>query len=452
MYRFHEAKIKGKVYITPKNILPVQPFRRKIKQFLYFPRRFAVSCRVITILLLSVLAFPVSLRAAQVKTGAELMADDDFSLLKGKKFGLVTNRSATVRGVHLLDLMASAGISPVVIFTPEHGLQGAEEDGVRLADGSEGGIPVKSLYGATHRPREEDIKGLDVLVFDIQDVGARFYTYISTMGRVMQAAAKMGIPLVVLDRPNPLGGDYVSGFARDGIVPSFTSLYPIPVAHGMTVGELALMIRGARMLPGLASLDLTVVEMEGWQRWMRWPDTGFSWVPTSPNIANFETSLLYAGTCLLEGTGASEGRGTSEPFRVAGWPGIDAEALAVKLNRMGLPGVRFTPVQFTPACIPGKSSDPKYRNREINGIRIEITDYRSVLPVETGVAVITGLYAAIPASEKKSFFWKGFDDLAGSAELRRATEAGEAPEQITHLWDNDVFEFMLKRGEYLLYP
>lgn len=407
-------------------------------------------CKIIS-LFVSVLLFPLSVGAAPVKTGAELLAEDSFSLLRGKRFGLVTNRSATVRGFHLLDLMASAGIRPVVIFSPEHGLKGTGEDGVHLPDGAEGEIPVRSLYGTAKKPCQEDVKGLDLLVFDIQGVGARFYTYISTMGLAMQAAAEAGTPFMVLDRPNPLGGDYVSGFVRTGLPPSFTALYPIPIAHGMTMGELALMIRGENMLPGIATLDLTVVEMEGWQRWMRWPDTGLSWIPTSPNIADFETSLLYAGMCLVEGTAASEGRGTDEPFRVVGWPGIDAEALAAELNSHDLPGVRFKPARFVPSSIPGRASAPKFRDREVNGVRMEIFDYSSVLPVETGIAVISALYGAIPPGERKSFFRRGIDDLSGSDRLRRATEAGVTPEEIVRLWDTDVFEFMLRRGDYLIY-
>ena len=270
--------------------------------------------------------------AAPVKTGAEVLAEDAFSLLTHKKFGVVTNRSAIVRGVHLLDIIASAGLRPAVIFAPEHGLRGEAEDGVQVTDGLDAGIPVKSLYGQTKKPWGGDLKGLDLLILDFQDVGARFYTYISTMGLVMQAAAEAHVSLVVLDRPNPLGGDYVSGFVRHDLPPSFTSLYPIPIAHGMTVGELALMIKGSHMLPGLSNLDLTVVRMEGWERSMRWPDTELAWIPTSPNLPEFDSSLLYAGMCLLEGTGASEGRGTVTPFALAGWPGIDEEALAAKLN------------------------------------------------------------------------------------------------------------------------
>ncbi len=205
------------------------------------------------------------------------------------------------------------------------------------------------------------------------------------------------------------------------------------------------------MLPGLAGLELSVVKMTGWERWMRWPDTGLTWVPTSPNIPDFETALLYPGICLLEGTGASEGRGTLEPFRVVGWPGMDGEALAAGLNRMAFPGVRFTPVRFMPVSMPGRETTPKCCNKTVNGVRIEVTDYRIVQPVETGIAVVTALYGAIQPAEREGFFRKGFDDLAGSIQLRQATVAGVSPDEIAGLWEHDIAGFGLLRKEYLLY-
>ncbi|HBG08181.1 MAG: hypothetical protein A2075_18290 [Geobacteraceae bacterium GWC2_58_44] len=397
------------------------------------------------------LCSPNPSRAHTVKIGAVILDDQGFQSLKGKKFALVTNHSATVGGVHLLDLMEKKGVQPAVIFTPEHGLKGIAEDGVHLPDDSAAGIPVKSLYGATKKPRQEDLKGLDLVLFDIQDAGVRFYTYISTMGLAMQAAALSGIPFVVLDRPNPLGGNYVSGFVRQELPATFTSLYPIPVAHGMTVGELAGMIKGEGMLPGLSQLELSVVRMQGWQRSMRWPDTGLPWIATSPNIAVFESALLYPGTGLLEATGASEGRGSAQPFRLAGLPGLDAQALAQRLNEEELAGLRFEPVQFTPVSLPGFSSVPKYRNRELGGVRIEITDYRSVLPVEAGVAIIGALYDALPEPGRAAFFRWGFDDMAGSDAMRKGVQAGEPPGMIVARWNAEVEDFLDLRKGYLLY-
>lgn len=407
--------------------------------------------RIIALSLLLALCCPNPSHAHPVKTGAQILNEEGFQSLKGKKFALVTNHSATVAGVHLIELMGGKGVQPAVIFTPEHGLRGLAEDGVRLADGSVAGIPVKSLYGAATKPRQEDLKGLDLVLFDIQDAGVRFYTYISTMGLVMQGAAQAGIPFVVLDRPNPLGGDYVSGFVRETLPATFTSLYPIPVAHGLTVGELAGMIKGEAMLPGLSQLELSVVRMQGWQRWMRWPDTGIPWVATSPNLAAFESTLLYPGTGLLEATGASEGRGSAHPFRLAGWPGVDPDLLARSLNSQELAGLRFEPARFTPVSLPGISSAPKYRNRELGGVLIEITDYRKVLPVEAGVAILGALYAAIPEPARLVFFRAGFDDMAGSELMRKGVQAGESPAEIVSRWGEPLRRFLDQRRGYLLY-
>ena len=393
----------------------------------------------------------VGAHAAAVKTGAQMAAEAGFSTLRGKKFGLLTNATAIVEGRHLLDLMLASGMPPSVVFVPEHGLKGTAEDGVHIADAAEGGIPVVSLYGGRMKPRPADLAGLDVLVFDIQDIGVRFYTYISSMGLAMQAATEAGIPFVVLDRPNPLGGNYVSGFVRESGFASFTSLFPVPIAHGMTVGELAGMVKGEAMLPGLADLDLAVVRMEGWEREMRWPDTGLAWVPTSPNIPEYESALLYAGVGLLEATSASEGRGTREPFKLAGVPGLDAARLAEILNARVLPGVRFSPATFFPTSIPGMSSNPKFKDRKVAGVRIEVTDQDALLPVETGVAVLAALYEALPATEKMVFFRKGIELMAGTERLQRSLELQRSSEEIQNLWWAEVEAFCETRERYLLY-
>jgi len=407
---------------------------------------------LIALSLAIVLSSPGHAAAQTVKTGAQVLSEEGFQPLKGKKFGLITNQSAMVGGAHLLDLLARSGVPPTVVFTPEHGLKGKAEDGVRIADDSIAGIPIKSLYGAGKKPHPEDLKGLDLLVFDIQDVGVRFYTYISTMGLAMQAAAEAGIPFLVLDRPNPLGGEYVAGFLSRATPPTFTSFYPIPIAHGMTVGELAELIKGEALLPGLAGLQLEVVPMQGWLRAMRWPDTGLPWVATSPNLAEFGSVLLYPGTGLLEGTAASEGRGCPHPFRVVGWPGLDSQALAKTLNDEELPGLHFEPTRFTPVSLPGIASDPKYKNRELGGVEIEITDYREVQPVETGTAVICALYAAIPDAGRTVFFKRGgFDDMTGSEAARKAVQAGRQSDEIAAEWHGEVQHFLELRRRYLLY-
>lgn len=410
-----------------------------------------MHCRIIFIMLALTVCTALPALAEPVKSGAEVLQDSGFSLLRGLRFGLVTNSTAVVAGRHILDLMKSSGIKPAMIFTPEHGLTASAEDGIRLLDSSDNGIPVVSLYGMKKQPTVEDLKGLDLLVFDIQDIGVRFYTYISTMGLAMQSAARAQIPFMVLDRPNPLGGEYISGFVRKDQPASFTSLYPIPIAYGMTVGELAGMIQGESWLDGLEELDLKVIRMHGWQRWMRWPDTGLDWRSTSPNIPDFEAALLYPGIGLLEGTGANEGRGTQEPFRLAGWPEIDAEAVALKLNRQNLEGVNFEPLSYTPVSIPGRSTEPKWQNREVHGIRVIVEDYRTIQPVEIGVAVAAEFFEALPGQAKKSFFRSGFKDMAGSTRLRQAIEAHASEEEISQLWESDLQLFTQHRNGYLLY-
>ncbi len=391
---------------------------------------------------------------SSVKIGAKILFESDFAELRGKRVGLITNHTAQVDGTHLIDLLHSGGVQLVALFPPEHGLRGLKEDGEPIGDGVDQstGAHIYSLYGKVKKPTPEMLRGLDILLFDIQGIGARFYTYISTMGLAMQAAAAAHIPFMVLDRPNPLGGEYVAGPLLKEGYGSFVGEYPIPVAHGLTIGELALMIKGERMLPGLDDLDLRVIRMQGWHRGMQWPETGLAWVRTSPNIPDFETALLYPGICLLEGTAASVGRGTPEPFKLVGFPGIDAGELAKRLNDKNLQGVRFEPTQFTPRSIPGMSSDPKFRDRPIAGVRVSVTDPHAYRPVETGVQLVCALYGALPNKERETFFRQtGFDHLAGTAALRAAIEAGSASKDILAGLHTDTERFIEKRRNYLLY-
>lgn len=391
-----------------------------------------------------------------MKVGAQVLHDSRFAGIAGKRVGLITNHTAVVDGVHTADLMFAGGtVQLAALFAPEHGLRGSKEDGEKFGEGIDErtGARVYSLYGSVRKPTPEMLRGLDILVFDIQGIGARFYTYISTMGLAMQAAAEAHIPFVVLDRPNPVGGEYVSGFVLERGYSSFVGEYPIPFAHGMTAGELALMIRGERMLPGLEDLDLRVIRMEGWRRGMQWPETGLEWVPTSPNIPDFEAALLYSGVCLLEGTAASVGRGTDEPFKLVGFPGIDAGAVAGKLNAERVPGVRFEPALFTPRSIPGRSSQPKFRDREVSGVRIVVTDPHAYLPVETGIRLLCAVYRALDKGEQERFFRaEGFDHLAGTGALRKLIQDGVAPEEIIADWQKGDERFAGQRKKYLLYP
>lgn len=396
-----------------------------------------------------------SYSASVVEVGAKVLHESGYAELAGKRVGLITNHTAVVDGIHTADLMASSGkVRLVALFAPEHGLRGLNEDGEKVGErvDERTGAQVYSLYGCVKKPTPEMLRGLDLLVFDIQGVGARFYTYISTMGLAMQAAAEAHMPFVVLDRPNPLGGEYYAGPVLEKGYDSFVGEYPIPVAHGLTVGELALMIKGERMLPGLENLDLRVVRMAGWRRGMQWPDTGLDWIRTSPNIPDFDTALLYPGVCLLEGTAASVGRGTLDPFELVGFPGLDSGELAKRLNARNLPGVRFEPAVFTPRSIPGMSSAPKFRDREVPGVRIVLTDSRACRPVETGLNLLAVIYGMLDKEDRPRFFrQEGFDHLAGTADLRQEIEKGTAPEEIVASWHEELARFAEKRRKYLLY-
>ena len=282
----------------------------------------------------------------RVRTGAELLVASGMAALAGRRVGLLTNHTARVGADHLADLIRQApGTTLAAILVPEHGFRGEVEAGaaVKSSVDAKTGVPVLSLYGTNRKPTSQMLKGIDILVYDIQDIGARFYTYISTMGLAMQAAAEARLPFVVLDRPNPLGGEDVAGFVLEDAQRSFVGQFRIPMVHGLTVAELAALIRAERLLPGLEALDLRVMRMEGWDRAMRWPATGLPWVNTSPNIVSFETALVYAGVGLLEGTIASDGRGTTTPFTLVGAPWLEPGRIAGELEAARLPGVRFEP-------------------------------------------------------------------------------------------------------------
>ncbi|MCY4158797.1 MAG: DUF1343 domain-containing protein [Bacteroidetes bacterium] len=388
-----------------------------------------------------------------VRTGIEVLVESDFEQLAGNTVGLIVNHTALHEGGHLINLVhAAPNVTLGAIFGPEHGLRGTVEDGEAVKDGVDQltGAPVYSLYGANKRPTMEMLSGLDLLVFDIQDVGSRFYTFISTMGLSMQSAAEAGIPFIVLDRPNPLSGTYVSGFVLEPDQQSFVGQFSIPIAHGLTVGELAKMIKGEALLPGLDSLDLQVISMEGWARDMQWPDTGHSWVPTSPNIPNFETALVYPGTCFFEATSGSEGRGTLNPFLQVGAVGVDGDAIAAVLNEKSLPGVYFEVAEFTPEPLTSMDSAPKLNGQAIRGLGIRITDRQSYQPVETGIHILHAYYHAVSDPDefltRKEWLGKlsGTDRLAGML-------ISVTPEEIIASWQEDVADFSQRSENYYLY-
>ncbi|GAB5517803.1 MAG: DUF1343 domain-containing protein [Rhodothermales bacterium] len=372
-------------------------------------------------------------------------------MLRGKRVGLITNHTGRVDTLHLADALHEAeGVTLAALFGPEHGLRGDADAGEKVDDGIDDatGAPIYSLYGQTRKPTPAMLTDVDVLVFDIQDIGARFYTYISTMGYAMQAAAEAGLPFVVFDRPNPLGGDLVEGWTLEPEHTSFVGAYPIPVVHGLTVGELAQMIQGEGWLDGLETLDLTVVPMTGWSRPMRWLDTGLPWIATSPNIPDFETAQIYAGTCFFEGTTASEGRGTETPFLLVGAPDAPHAAIATSLNAEALSGVSFQAEAFMPRSIEGMSSNPKLKNKTVNGVRLQVTDPASLQPVAVGVHTLHAFYQAQPDDFLKADW---LAKLAGTTQLRTMLAQNATPDAIVASWADDVGRFEALRTPYLTY-
>jgi uncharacterized protein YbbC (DUF1343 family) len=390
-----------------------------------------------------------------VTTGAQWLADQTFAPLVGKKVGLITNQTGLVAAGHLADLIATSKSAKLTaILAPEHGFRGAVEAGAAVKSGRDEktGVPVYSLYGATKSPTTAMLRDVDVLLFDIQDVGVRFYTYISTLGLAMQAAAAKRIPLIVLDRPNPLGGTYMSGFVLEPARKSFVGQYPIPIVHGMTVCELANMIKGEKWLPGLDLLDLSVVKATGWTRAMRWPATRLPWVATSPNVPTFETALVYPGIGIVGELLVNEGRGTPMPFLQFGAPWLDASAAASDLNMRRLPGVQFTPTRYTPQSIAGVAAEPRFKGQVVNAVRLTITDVNSFQPLETGIHALAHLYKVARARnitllEKTGMFYA----ISGTARLHTMLTQGADGTSIMASWADEVRRFTALRSKYLLY-
>ena len=393
---------------------------------------------------------PIYNRAMRVRLGFERLLDSHE--LDGMHVGLVCN-PASVDGelIHAADRLAEhAQVQLTALFGPQHGFRsdvqenmietGHARDEIRR-------VPIYSLYSETREPTAEMLRGLDVLVIDLQDVGTRIYTYVHTMANCLRAARKHGLKAIVCDRPNPIGGIAVEGPMLLGGFESFVGLYPIPMRHGMTIGELARLFNDDF---GIGA-DLEVVVMDGWRRDMYHDATGLPWVLPSPNIPTVDTAVVYPGTVLFEGTNVSEGRGTTKPFELIGAPWVAAERFAEGMNQQELPGVRFRPAVFEPTF-------HKHAGASCGGCQIHVRDRATFRPVETGVALTAGFRAADPAR----FRWREppyeyeheklpFDILAGSSGLREAIEQGRAAREIGASWQPGIVDFTRLRDRVLLY-
>jgi uncharacterized protein YbbC (DUF1343 family) len=373
-----------------------------------------------------------------VLAGIDVLKRDGFKALRGRKVGLVTNHTGLDRdGNNTIDLLHRAdGVKLVALFSPEHGIRGALDRPVDDTKDEKTGLPVYSLYGKRHRPSAEQLKGIDTLVYDVQDVGARFYTYVTTLGYLLETAARHKLKVVVLDRPNPIGGVAVEGPVLDPKLESFVGYHALPVRHGMTVGELARLFNAERKIHA----DLEVVRVEGWDRADLFDRTGLVWVNPSPNMRALGAALLYPGIGLLETTNVSVGRGTDRPFEVIGAPWLDGRKLAGALARARLAGVRFVPTRFTPAS-------SVHAGKSCGGVQIYVDDWGRFEPLRTGITIACELKRLYP----RDWDSKGYLRLLGHPATLDALERGEPPGKILRLWEPELAKFRGVRRRYLLY-
>ena len=381
------------------------------------------------------------LRNGSVKTGIDVLEAAHFAALAGKHVGLITNTSGRASdGQRTIDLLAHApGVKLVALFSPEHGLEGSVAEGAKVdsARDASTGLPIYSLYGDVERPSAQMLEGIDTLVFDIQDVGVRFYTYITTLGYCLEAAGKKGIEFYVLDRPNPINGAEVDGPVLDPDLRSFIGYFPMPIRHGMTVGELAEMFNRENHL----NANLHVIKLQGWQRTDWFDETGQAWINPSPNLRNLTEETLYPGVCLLEGANVSVGRGTDTPFEIVGAPWIDSRALATYLNGKKIQGVRFLPMDFKPLS-------GIFVGEVCHGVQIVLIDRQALEPTEMGVELLAALLRLSP----QNFKLDGTLHLVGSHKVLESIRAGESPSRIWYDWQEDLEKFKRVRAQYLLYP
>jgi uncharacterized protein YbbC (DUF1343 family) len=389
-----------------------------------------------------------------VRSGLEVLIHDEPWRIQGKKIGLVTHHSAVTSTLqHAVALLkAGRGWKLTTLFGPEHGIWGEAQDMAHVDHSTDpsSGLPVYSLYGKSEedlKPRREVLKGLDALVIDLQDIGSRYYTFVYTMAICMREAAPLGLPVIVLDRPNPIDGVHLEGNIREEKYSSFVGMFPLPTRHGMTAGELARYFNKAFDL----NCDLTVVPMQGWKRSMWWGDTGLPWVLPSPNMPTVFTAAVYPGMCLVEGTNLSEGRGTTHPFEFFGAPWLDSFKLAERLNRIDLPGVRFRPHYFIP-------SFQKHQGKVCGGVEMHVTNRAIFEPYRTGLWCVKVVRDMNP----EKFDWRretyefvsdrlAIDLLAGSARYREIVEAGGDIDEWVREWEEPLRDFAVARQEFLLY-
>lgn len=375
-----------------------------------------------------------------IQTGLDVLVHEQASFPTNQRVGLVSMPAAVLPDLtSSLDALCKAGINITALFGPEHGFGGATLDGAAVGDATDRrtGLPIFSLYGSVNEPSAEMLHNVDVLIFDMQDVGVRFYTYLSTLYYVLRGAGKHRRPIYVLDRPNPITGSLIEGAPIESGFESFVGIVNIPMRHGMTLGELAQFMNTEH---GLGA-DLHVIEMQNWKRLMWFDETDLPWIPTSPAMPHLSTAILYPGMCLLEGTNLSLGRGTALPFELCGAPWLDAYALAEELNILNLPGVRFRRILFTPSA-------SIYAGIECQGVQVHVFDRNVLRPVTLALNLI----ATVRRMAGAVWAWNPhFDRLAGSGGICSALEAGTSVAEIISTWTESISRFVHQREKYLLY-
>ncbi len=385
-------------------------------------------------------SFPYEILAGLKITepGIDVLEEEHFAPLRGKRVGLITNQTGVdMAGRRTIDILTHApGVKLVALFSPEHGISGKADATIANATDAATGLPVFSLYGETRRPTDEMLKGIDVLIFDIQDAGVRFYTYITTMAYCMEEAAKHHMTFIVLDRPDPLGGEVIEGPMLDPDRTSFVGYFPMPVRYAMTLGELARMFNAENKI----GADLRVVEMKSWPRRETYDQTGLAWIPPSPNLRTLNAAFLYPGIEILQAGGTSVGRGTDTPFEIFGAPWIHADALVAELERRHISGVRFTAAQFTPR-------DGLYSGQPSEGVRIEITRRASLDSMRMGLEIADALHRLYP----EKFELEKIIALLGSQATVEGLDRGTPPARIVAGWEGELSQFRRTRAKYLLY-
>jgi uncharacterized protein YbbC (DUF1343 family) len=377
--------------------------------------------------------------ALPVLPGIDVLARDGFAPLKGKRVGLVTNHTGRAAdGTSTIDLIHRANdVRLVALFSPEHGIRGILDDNVPRSRDENTGLPIYSLYGDTRRPTETMLAGVDVMVVDLQDIGTRFYTYMATLGYVLEEAAKRQIAVVVLDRPNPINGWQIEGPSADAPFAGFNAYFPaMPIRHGMTLGELARLFNDENKI----GAQLTVVPVANWRRDYWFDHTSLTWVNPSPNMRNLNQATLYPGIGAIEYSNISVGRGTDQPFEQIGAPWIDGRALAAALNARNLPGIRFYPVAFTPTT-------SKYANERCEGVFMVISSRTALQPVRVGLEIAAALWKA----HADKYRMENTDRLFGSREALERVRLGEDPARVAATWTTPEARWRRLRAKYLLY-